>query len=1272
MSIAARAAAAPLMLVALSCATVGNRGDSADVRASLAGWQALVDVGGSDEAERLFDRRLRAVPTDVVALFGRASVAYERGVPEQAIAGYAAVLSALHARPDAWGPLLAPVAAGRLLTLYDEVGAATRKRVVGELRPSELARAADLPWQARVELARLAAHAAREASDAAELARVAQRVGCAAQVFDLGMVGPLPSIDLDAAPPPAWPPAASAWRPVVASGCRLDVAATPDGRGGARLLRVAFEVPAGDYHVVLDYSAEARVAIDGGTPVGHGAATQYGPHLSAQHVRLPAGRHDLEVRLATRGGVARLALAVLSGAAGAGGIDGDVDVRYVDPRTPAARRPPPTVVDGERVIAPRASGNAAQALDDYCTAYAALRRDANDEALVLAARLRARPRFALGQALAGAIARDDATRPLSFAQDGARNALRAAVSIDASLARPWHDLAAIALDADRPRDAIDAARAAARAAPHWWGPPLLLARAFTARGLDFDAGQALARGDTTPFDQIPCATLEAMRGQARDRRELTREDRLDTALVACGGNVDARVDRLRARGELAAARTLLGATLVLEPGRPDLVIDLASVLAAEGKHADAIVALAALVARDPNDPLHRVELADAQVAAGRAADARATITAALAARPDVPEVLRAARALSVPLPLDEFRVDGRATIRAFEAAGSKYAAPAVMVLDRSVMRLFPGGTLMALTHQIVRVDSKDAAARWGEVAVPPGAEILTLRTHKRDGSTREPEEINGKETISAADVAIGDYIEWEYLEARPPLPAFAPGFLTDRFFFQSFDAPMARSELVLVSPPGIALELDRRAGAPDPRTRTAVDGTRVTTFLAVGVQQLFAERAAVPAIEYVPSVRASSGVGWQRWARYLAEELHDAVRSSPELRARASKLAEAAPKDRRALAAAMVEWVTENVEAGDELTDPAAFALARGRGSRIALVLALARELGIAARPVLARSLLIADPGAPVPPQELDDFADALVELDLGAPHGKVYVDPRLRHAAFGYLPPGLDGARILTVPDGQFALARKTALGDGRDVDMVIRLDEQGGGTAVAVEQLAGWPALEWAEMVDRFGADRARLRQDFEQRWLGVQFPGAHLRELDVELPGPTRDNKPGTARIRYTFSSARLAVPSVRAGAAGGREMRMVPTFFRSQPGRRFAAEPQRATALMLGFDVPTTLSATVELPPGATVNAAALRRDVVISRDGGYHFVEERELRRGGGNPSAIVLRRRAKLPIMRVTPEEYGAVAADLRRVDGAEQEEIRIPITAPTTRGAGR
>ena len=224
---------------------------------------------------------------------------------------------------------------------------------------------------------------------------------------------------------------------------------------------------------------------------------------------------------------------------------------------------------------------------------------------------------------------------------------------------------------------------------------------------------------------------------------------------------------------------------------------------------------------------------------------------------------RAARALGVPLPLDGFRVDGRAAIRAFEeAADAATPAPAVMVLDRAVMRVFPSGAAMTLTHEIVRVDSKDAIDAWGEIAVPAGAEILTLRTHKRDGSTREPEEIAGKETISAADLAIGDYVEWELLETHAPSAAFAPGFLADRFFFQSFDAPMARSELVLV--------VARRAGARARRAAPArrapqrrawrADGARVTSFVGDRTfRSCSPSGSAVPAIEYVPSVRASSG-----------------------------------------------------------------------------------------------------------------------------------------------------------------------------------------------------------------------------------------------------------------------------------------------------------------------------------------------------------------------------------------------------------------------------
>ena len=70
------------------------------------------------------------------------------------------------------------------------------------------------------------------------------------------------------------------------------------------------------------------------------------------------------------------------------------------------------------------------------------------------------------------------------------------------------------------------------------------------------------------------------------------------------------------------------------------------------------------------------------------------------------------------------------------------------------------GQLDDQTTAIVGVVRLDAVDKWGEIAIPAGTEILSVRTHKRDGSTREPEEIAGKETNTAADVAIGDIIKW--------------------------------------------------------------------------------------------------------------------------------------------------------------------------------------------------------------------------------------------------------------------------------------------------------------------------------------------------------------------------------------------------------------------------------------------------------------------------------------------------------------------------------
>jgi hypothetical protein len=1269
-----------LAAAASACASV-PRAEPAPEPA-LAGWTALAE-GRRDEASRIFAARLAQAPADPIALFGRATIAHARGDGRVALADDVSLLRALAAAPgNPWADDLAPVAAGRIRELFDEIGPAEEARLGATLRPVDLARSPALPWLARVELARLGEEIARRAGDRVGLVRDAASDGCAPGLTDAGRLGPLPHLDLKAAAP-AGSRSASAWQAIPASGCHVDVPPPVDGRPDARLLRAAVEVPEGSYDVVLDDPGEAWLDVDG-SAFAHGSPRRYGPRLGATRLRLSAGRHELALRVATSAGETRLGLFVFP-------TDAAGSVRFVEPRAAAAPGATATLVARPETSAAGLGSGGADILRVYCRAFAAERAGAIDETAKLAERLSTWPRFAIGWALAGEIARRDPTVPAPFARDAARRALRSAVAADAELARAWQVLATVELDDDRPRDAIDAASRARAAAPAWWAPELMLSRVLAQRGLDHDARAALARAEAQAAEQgSPCVLIEALRRDAEERRDLARADRLTSALSTCGGDVEALVERARARGNTTTALSLLETAVALDPERDDLGTDHARLLASVGRSAEAVRELAAWAARDAGDPVRRVRLADAQVAVGQVDAARRTLLEALGSRPDVPEVRRAARALGVPLPLDGYRVDGRAAIRAFEHERRESRgpnAPAVVVLDRDVTRVFPTGATMTLTHEIVRVDSKDAIDRFGEVAVPAGAEILTLRTHKPDGTTREPEDIAGKDTVSAADLQVGDYVEWELLETHAPAAAFAPGFLTDRFFFQSFDAPMARSELMLIVPKGLEVAVDRRAGAPPMSSADGPDGSRVLAFTATDVAQLFAERSAVPATEYVPSVRASSGVSWAGWARFLTEELHEAVRASPAVRALASKLRETSGGSPQRAAVAIVDWVTEHIEATDELAAPAGVTLARGRGSRVTLALALAAELGVPAKPVLARSRLLADASAATPPQELDDFADTLVEMDVGgavagAAAAPVFVDLRLRHAPFGYVPPGLDGARTLTLgartelgsaqrspsregagtlpgfPDGiggVFGVAR-SATADRRTIDMTIRVDERGAGVAVATEDLAGWPALEWAELLDRFGADRDRLREDFEQRWLGVQFPGARLRDLEVELP---RDagGRVGTARVRYSFVASHLGVAVDRPGG-GGREMRIAPTFFRSQPGRRFASEPQRSTALVLGFDVPTRMTAVVELPGAARLDAPGIDGDLVVARAGGYRFLEARDVE--PGRPNVIVLRRESLLPIMRVAPDQYAGVAADLRRVDGAEQAEIRI------------
>ena len=857
---------------------------------SLAGWQALVEGPAAPTRRRLFDRRLRAAPARsdraVRAREHRLRTGRARGGDRRLRGGAG---RAARAPDDVWRCAAAGARRRR------PRAHALRRGRRGDApagsssgwRPRSSRATADLPWLARVELVRLAAHAAREAGDAAELARVAQRVGCAAQVFDLGR---------DRAARERRPRRAGAalrgrpprrrGAPSTASGCRLDVAV--DRRRAGRGAAAAHGVRGAPRATMTSCSTTParrgcrdRRRRAGGARRGDALRP---PHLSAVRVQLPAGRHDIELRIATRA-ASPASRSPCSGGRGRRRGRPTSDVRYVDPRAPAPRHAP-----ASSSASPARRADAANAARRWPTTARRRHRPAPrrpTSALVLAARLRARPRFALGLALAArsrtTIRRGPPASPAT--RRGARCAPRSPST--PSLARAWHDLAALALEDERPRDAIEAGRAAARAAPGLVGA----AAAAGARVHGARAGlrrQPRGRGARRARPDRPRAPRRRCRAGDRGAARAGAQERRALAARGAPGGGAGRVRRQRrgarrsaAGARRAVARRAAAAARGAAAGTRSATTWRAiwrACWSAEGGHDDALAEMAALVARDPQRSA--APRAARRRAGGRRAARRPRARrspALLAARPDVPEVQRAARALGVPLPLDGFRVDGRAIIRAFEAAAARYTAPAVMVLDRAVMRIFPGGTVMTLTHQIVRVDSKDAVDKLGRGRGAAGrrdpdpahAQARRLDARAR-GDRGQGGDLGGRRRdrrLHRVGVP-GDAAAVAGVRARlPGRPVLLP-VVRRADGAQRAGAGVAAGDRAGAGSRAPARPSRRRA------PRSTARASRASWRWACRSCSRSAPRC--PRSNTCRRCARRAGVDWRRWARYLGEELHDA------------------------------------------------------------------------------------------------------------------------------------------------------------------------------------------------------------------------------------------------------------------------------------------------------------------------------------------------------------------------------------------------------------
>ncbi|HEX9051305.1 MAG TPA: tetratricopeptide repeat protein, partial [Anaeromyxobacter sp.] len=841
---------------------------------------------------------------------------------------------------------------------------------------------------------------------------------------------------------------------------------------------------------------------------------------------------------------------------------------------------------------------------------------------------------------------DDPTLDAQVARARAEAALREALARDPGDAEARVQLAAILLAGQRLDEADEALAGLGDAASR---PEALAirARAADARGLAEEAealvAEAIAGGGG-------CRVLDHGRELAGRRHAVALEDARARALAGCRDGREKLADHLRRHGDPAGAAEVLRPLVAARPWAVAPAAALSDALVAAGEPGKAADVLEALRAIWPRSARTEKALADARELAGDPGAARAARERAL--RLDGSDLgLRRALALEDGHEvLDDLAEDGGAAIRAYEAARRTDDTSSTLVLDAAAVELHPGGSATERTHQVIHVLDPQGVERHGEVSLPSGADVLTLRTHKKDGRTLEPERAGGgdKRSVSLAGLEPGDYVELEYLRA---VRGDGVRFAADPFFFRAEGERLFRSTYVVAAPQGLGMEVDAH-GMPAPPVQRE-GGRDVVRGLALDVPAQVPEPSSPPTTEYMPFLHVGVGPGLEALERSLADHAADRARPTEELRTLAREIRAAvgpgaAPMT---LVRAAVARVSRAVLGqGGAFGEEASVVLSRGEGSRLVVLKALLAELGARVRIALARPFGTDPSSWRFPPSSL--YGQPLLRVEAGGE--TAWLDPSLRVAPFGTIPsPVLDvEALLLPEPGEEPAVVRTPArapVEERREIAVRIALDADGGATVEGEDRYLGAAGAAAKGAIERLDADD---RRQVIESMLARSFRGVVLAEAAMR----GEDDPDAPLVIRW-----RGKVPRLARAANGG--LVLDAPILPARLGARFVQVATRTTPLLLQIPERSVERVEIVAPEGfAPVPASGAPIETTFGAFSRTDRVEGRTL----------VREERLDLPRGRVAPERYPEFAAFAAAVDAAQEQPLAVEAAAPAASGGAR
>ncbi|MCK6448151.1 MAG: DUF3857 domain-containing protein [Planctomycetes bacterium] len=869
------------------------------------------------------------------------------------------------------------------------------------------------------------------------------------------------------------------------------------------------------------------------------------------------------------------------------------------------------------------------------------------------------------------------------------DALRAVVERDPGHALGWLSLAAFYLQANPiPTKALECALAARDAAPRSFAIANTYAAALSE--LDRRADAERVRDEALRFDDARNAVAAVLRrtndalargwhGAALEELERAFAERGNVGpvfdallehyadagrLLDSGdgrGNVEALARRLFAASPLAfdarlavarvyehardlpRAREHLEAARALAPEDEGLLRQAAVLAEREGDTARALRELDELLRLDPGDALARRQ--------------------------------RAWLAESSRDPFEEpYRRDARELVKSAAPAGAENEP--VAVLDRTVVyRVGADGGESRYEHLVLRVQNSGGVKALDRYGIPYRAgaalEVRELRVLHADGRVESAppprrDQLSGEYAVRVYDVpplVVGDVLDVEYRVDDTEPDVFGEYFGVRHVFYADVPdplAPVARSELVVLVPPGMQVHAAERNGEQLERSTSTDDkGRTVLRWVARDLVRPPLESAMPRRDEFAPRVDLSTFASWEHFAKWWWALIEDEFTSTPAMKAKVAELTAGLTEERdkiRAIARFVGQEIRYNAWAFgphgyQPYSAPTIFERRFGDcKDKSILLVELLKQIGVEANPVVIKADFFR-PDEPLDAAMVEHFNHCIAYVKPTAERPGFYLDATADRNPIEYLRADDQGANVLHVDasgGSVHSIPYAPPEENARRREIRVALDPRGTGTVDYRDRSNGFFGVE---LRYRFGGEKGDLSKRFAES-IGDAFGKVAVTEITTS---PLED-----LGIAPTLD-ARFSAENLWARDRDGATLRLAFERFGLD---RVAVEPPEERRFDVVLDRPflEELVLVYTLPPGATVvevpPSTLVRAKGLCSYTLDVEHVGD-ELR----------IRRVFRLDERRIPLARYADFRDALQSIREAEERVIRIRPPAPSESG---